>query len=186
MVSVRQYADGDREAVERICTETGAAKAFTDERRREIQLYMYNRFYTSKANETCFVGVDEEDVPVGYILCAPDRKSYRHGYFRDEVAAIRKLNFWWSISALGEMILSFPFEKKYPAHLHIDLSEGYRSQGLGSRLMTALCDKLKNDGVRGVMLIVGGENMGAIRFYQKNGFIILLGTKIFKVMGKTL
>ncbi len=186
MISVRGYKDKDREAVERICIETGPAAALSDARERELLLYMYCRYYTSKSKESCFVGADENDKPVGYIFCAPDRKKYKREYLRDEVAAIRKLSFSRSLLALGEIFISIPFEKKYPAHLHIDLSDGYRSQGLGSRLVDALCGKLNNDGVKGVMLIVGGDNKGAIRFYQKNGFQILLGTKFFKVMGRIL
>lgn len=186
MITVRGYADRDKAEVEKICIETAGEKAADNRRYGELILNMYNRYYTSKSKDYCFVGVDESDSPVGYIICAPDRKAYKRDYFHNQVKAIARINPFSTVIALGEIFLSLPFEKKYPAHLHIDLRDGYRHMGLGSWLMTALCDKLKSEKVRGVMLIVSASNTNAVSFYKKNGFRSIFKTKAFIVMGRDL
>ncbi|HZK21465.1 MAG TPA: GNAT family N-acetyltransferase [Oscillospiraceae bacterium] len=186
MISVRAYQDKDRKAVEKICIATAGEKAIREPMWGETILNIYCRYYITKAKDFCFVAVDETDTPIGYILCAPDREEYKREFLRDEVKAIRKYNVIYSAFALGEMILSLPFEKRYPAHLHIDILEGFRHMGIGSELMESLCTKLQSVRVRGIMLSVAATNKNAIKFYQKNGFKRLLGSKMFYVMGKKL
>ncbi|MCX5140824.1 MULTISPECIES: GNAT family N-acetyltransferase [unclassified Streptomyces] len=59
---------------------------------------------------------------------------------------------------------------RYPAHLHIDILPRGQGTGLGRRLMTTLLEALRERGVRGVHLGVGGGNPGARAFYLKVGF----------------
>ena len=186
MINVRAYEDKDREAVEKICIATAGEKALREPLWGETILNIYCRYYITKAKDFCFVAVNETDTPIGYILCAPDRKEYKQEFLSDEVKAIRKYNLIYSVFALGELILAVPFEKKYPAHLHIDILDGYRHMGIGSELMTNLLDKLQSVRIRGVMLSVAATNKNAINFYFKNGFKSLLRTKLFFVMGKRL
>lgn len=186
MIRIRPYEDKDKAEVEKICIDTAGKKASENKMWGETILHIYCRYYITKAKDFCFVPVDEDDIPLGYILCAPDRDAYKHDFLRDEVRAIRKYNFIYSLFALGELILSLPFEKKYPAHLHIDLKEGCRRMGIGSALMDTLCDKLKSENIKGVMLTVSATNKNAINFYKKNRFDCLLKTKMFYVMGRKL
>lgn len=186
MISVRAYQDKDRKAVEKICIATAGEKAAAEPLWGETILNIYCRYYITKAKDFCFVAVDETDTPIGYILCAPDRNEYKREFLRDEAKAIRKYNLIYSVFVLGELILALPFEKKYPAHLHIDILDGYRHMGIGSELMENLCDKLRSVRVRGVMLSVAASNKNAISFYLKNGFESLLKTKLFFVMGKKM
>lgn len=186
MINVRAYQDKDREAVEKICIATAGEKALREPLWGETILNIYCRYYITKAKDFCFVAADETDTPIGYILCAPDRKEYKQEFLSDEVKAIRKYNLIYSVFALGELILAVPFEKKYPAHLHIDILDGYRHMGIGSELMTNLLDKLQSVRIRGVMLSVAATNKNAINFYFKNGFKSLLRTKLFFAMGKRL
>ncbi len=186
MAGIRAYEDKDRASVENICIATAGKKAEENSLWAESVLHIYCRYYITKAKDYCFVAVDEQDNPVGYILCAPDAGAYKRDFLRCEVRAIRQYSFVYSLFALGEIIMSLPFERKYPAHLHIDLLEGYRHIGIGSALIARLCEVLKNEKIRGVRLSVSATNKNAVSFYIKNGFRFLLRTKMFYVMGKEL
>ena len=59
---------------------------------------------------------------------------------------------------------------QYPAHLHIDILDGYQNQGVGRRLLEALFNKLKEENVPGVCLIAGASNKNACGFYEHMGF----------------
>ena len=62
------------------------------------------------------------------------------------------------------------FSGKYPTHLHIDLTEKCRRQGVGTRLISALKEELKGRGINSIMLSCGASNKAAVKFYEKNGF----------------
>ena len=186
MIEIRGYLDKDREATERVCIETAGKRASEDPEYGEMILNMYHRYYTSKAKEYCFVPVNERDEALGYIVCAPDTREYIKGYMRDEVAAVRRFSLAKSAISLAGVFSGIPFMRKYPAHLHIDLTESCRGQGVGSRLVAELCEKLRADGIPGVMLIVAAGNTSAIGFYNKNGFRRIIGGKSGVVMGKEL
>lgn len=184
--SLRAYRDSDRERVEYICRSTAGKRAMEDKVWGEVILELYCRYYITKSKDYCFVGTDENGVATGYIFCAPSQKEYIRGYLRDEVRAVGKLGLQYRIIALGEMIAREPFSKKYPAHMHIDLCEGCRRQGLGSALVKELCEKLRAEGVPGLMLIVGKGNKNAVAFYKRNGFHIFMSVPGGYMMGKKL
>ena len=43
---------------------------------REFLYLLYNDYYTEVEGENCFVAVDENDIPVGYILSAENFDAY--------------------------------------------------------------------------------------------------------------
>jgi len=63
--------------------------------------------------------------------------------------------------------------QRYPAHLHINLADGWRGYGLGKRLMQAYLAQLKALGVRGVHLGTTSMNEIACRLYERSGFHLL-------------
>jgi ribosomal protein S18 acetylase RimI-like enzyme len=62
-----------------------------------------------------------------------------------------------------------PYEA-YPSHMHIDLLERARGQGLGRRMMEELMDELRRLDSPGAHLNVSVLNAPAFGFYQKLGF----------------
>jgi GNAT superfamily N-acetyltransferase len=66
---------------------------------------------------------------------------------------------------------------EYPAHLHIDVLEGYQRQGIGTKLVKALESHLKDMKVIGICLGTSERNYKSIPFYKKNGFELLKITK---------
>ena len=70
---------------------------------------------------------------------------------------------------------------EYPSHLHIDLLEHVRGQGIGSQMLETLFQRLRVAGSPGVHLGVDTANVGAQHFYRRLGFIELrrVGTELF-------
>jgi GNAT superfamily N-acetyltransferase len=64
--------------------------------------------------------------------------------------------------------------RSYPAHLHINLDPGWRSGGIGTRLIEAFCAHAARR-VAGVHVVTGrtARNVG---FYERNGFRMLRTT----------
>jgi ribosomal protein S18 acetylase RimI-like enzyme len=60
--------------------------------------------------------------------------------------------------------------EQYPSHMHIDLLERARGQGIGWQMMEQQLAKLRELGSPGAHLAVSVQNGPAIRFYEKLGF----------------
>lgn len=56
--------------------------------------------------------------------------------------------------------------------ININVKKGFRNKGIGGKLLIHGFDLLKNTGCRNITLEVLKENIEAINFYKKNGFII--------------
>jgi GNAT superfamily N-acetyltransferase len=61
------------------------------------------------------------------------------------------------------------FTAAYPAHLHVNLTEAWRGQGVGRRLMDAFAADASAAGSQGVH-VVTGRNMHNVSYYAKVGF----------------
>lgn len=60
--------------------------------------------------------------------------------------------------------------EQFPAHLHIDVLQEYQGHGYGRELMGRFVEKIKSSNIRGVHLIMAGDNVGAEAFYGRVGF----------------
>lgn len=170
MPSIRPYRETDREAVEAICIATAPPSLISTEKRVEQTLLLYNRYYTRAAQGHCFVLANDADLPVGYILCAPDYKQYKKEFLSHEIKALCRLGPAAVLQGYGEIGSLKPLAKRYPAHLHIDLLPEYQHRGYGRKLMDCLTAHLQAQKVPGLMLIASAENRSAIAFYHKYGF----------------
>ena len=173
MAHIRKMRPSDLKEVEYVCRMTAGPVCQKDPVVGYRLARMFSTYYVRECYDSCFVLVDDNDKVVGYILCEPDYKRYRKIFRKIDVPEIKKLD-----KKSGNQAWLFPipytfFGMKYPAHLHIDILPAYQSKGIGSKLIKAFCDNLKEQNVKGVMLIVGTENEGARRFYERNGFTLL-------------
>jgi ribosomal protein S18 acetylase RimI-like enzyme len=62
-----------------------------------------------------------------------------------------------------------PYEA-YPSHMHIDLLQRARGQGVGRRMMEQMMDRLRQRGSPGAHLCVDALNTPALGFYRRLGF----------------
>jgi ribosomal protein S18 acetylase RimI-like enzyme len=59
---------------------------------------------------------------------------------------------------------------RYPSHLHIDLLPRLQARGYGRQLIQTLTAALRDQGSRGVHLLVTPSNQRAVSFYRHVGF----------------
>lgn len=184
-MKVKPYQEKYREQFQQVCINTGPPKSQTDAKTREVTLTKYVNYYIDKESENCFALVDENDDAQGYIICAENCKRYKLNFapYKQNVKRLCKLDY---AITLVELIGYNVFSHKYPAHLHININEGFRRNGNGTKLMNTLISHLKNKGVKGIMLMVATANKSAINFYKKNGFKKVFVTKQGIVMGKSI
>lgn len=180
-ITVRQFQPEDREVVRQICLETSS---FPLEKKgmKDFILLMYNDYYTEAEPDCCFVAEDENGTIIGYLLCAKDFKEYLTVFKGLYLPEIKKLGWKYYVMAMTEIRTHQAFSRKYPAHLHIDLTAACRRKGVGTKLMNALKAHLKESGVDSLMLSCGASNTAAIRFYEKNGFDSICLTPGGKIM----
>lgn len=183
-MKIRGFEEKDREAVRDICHKTATDPEYV--KSKELVCLLYCDYYIDNEPDNCFVLADEEDNAIGYILCAEDERAFHEG-MKPYSKKVRELSFsQWAMDIIATLA-DKPNTKKYPAHLHIDiLPEGQR-KGYGTKLIEALEAHLREKGVKGVRLGVGGDNTGAHHFYEANGYTLLKNYKSFgRVYGKKL
>ena len=185
MPTIRPYRPEDKNRMQELCVLTSNPDNVYHE---DFRLYLtttYNDYYTEHEPESCFVLVDEDDVPVGYIICAKNCRTWRRIFLKEYMPKL-KANKENLFEPYMEILLHSLFARRYPAHLHVDILKEYCGQGYGVALMNTLFDHLRQNGVPGVQLLVDAENKRAMNFYLRNGFKILAGHSLGSVMGHRL
>lgn len=169
MIEIRKYKPDDKEFLQKICIETSAFDIGAKNMEKFLCL-MFNDYYTEVEGDVCFVAVDEDDKPVGYLLCSKNYKEYEKIFNSFYQPEIDSLGIKYALMSRGEKAIHKLFSKKYPTHLHIDLTAKCRRQGVGTRLISALKEELKSKDIHSIMLSCGASNASAVKFYEKNGF----------------
>jgi GNAT superfamily N-acetyltransferase len=186
-IIIRPYSSGDRDPVRQIAYDTAflgnSGSAFFEDQEL-LQDYLTSYFIDYEPG-SCFVAVSGSGV-IGYIIGAKDTVSPRRGLVNRLLfkAIMRNIIFRKKSSTfIFNCLKSFlkgefkapDFSHAYPATLHINISEGFRNQGLGARLVTAYLDYLKKEKVSGVHFATLSDR--AARFYERLGFILLCKAK---------
>ncbi|HZK21988.1 MAG TPA: GNAT family N-acetyltransferase [Oscillospiraceae bacterium] len=180
---IRKYEKKDFDKVRNICL-TNADISQDNKKVSDFILLMFCDYYIKEEPECCFVAVDDEDNPVGYVYGAFDYDKYHKIFMEYYYPKIKSISLKRAISAKIEMKDHAVYKKEYPAHFHIDVLASNQSGGLGSKLLSKFCEHLEEQGSKGVMMICGKDNTGAQRFYKKNGFDTLHTKRTGVAMGK--
>lgn len=170
-MKIRPYCKKDFRFVQDICMATSSLADEDSPINRAYLCTLYCDYYLDNQEEFCFVAVNDEDIPVGYILCSADCDDYLVKMDELYLPLVRKVNSgeFFKFNAMNKITQRY-IRQGYTAHLHIDIMEEYQHQGLGTLLMEALCDKLQQSNVEGVYAICGIKNSVAKSFYEKRGF----------------
>ena len=182
---MRKYRSEDRGAVRKLCYDTGLMGDPIDPYFGCMDLFAdyWMNYYTDYEPESAFV-VEVSGKIVGYLVGCIDtsaqqkiqnniitpqirRKLFTFGYQIDRRFfwfVCRYLRSMWRGEFVEESI------KGYPAHLHMNLAEGYRNGGLGSILLTEYFEYLRQNNVSGLHLGTSTGNKLAVPFYKKWGF----------------
>lgn len=183
---LRPFHSGDEEDMAEVCLRTGDGGADATDVYRSAGLLadIFVLPYVARHPEYAFV-IDDGKRVLGYVVCAPDTGRFAQ-WFREA---------WWPPrdaehrQAAGDAprdaaMLRYaaavgagpvPFADDYPAHLHIDLLPEAQGSGWGRKLVDALTEHLRRNGVLGLQLTAGAGNVGAIGFYRRLGFVQLRG-----------
>lgn len=188
MAIIRKAQRTDIENVEYVCRMTAGEQAQTDEVTGKAIAKTYSTYYIRECTDTCFVLADDTDKAVGYILCEPNYKRYNKVFRSVDAPQIKKISQKYGIMAYFLPVPCTFFGRSYPAHMHIDILPEYQNKGYGSKLLDALFKELESRGVKGIMLTAGLDNVGAIRFYKRNGFKTIVKSKTINaiIMAKRL
>lgn len=201
MILIRQAEYADLPYFYEICLKTGASGK--DASGSFYDPYLIGQFYAAPyffyEKNLCFVS-EQGAVPQGYIIAASDTCAFQRWLETEWLPLLRRrypVGFTPVKSALEEQIVSLinrcaakealpAYVSAYPAHLHIDLLPSLQGRGQGRALMETLFGALRARGVGGVHLGVGGDNSGAIAFYRKLGFSLLVEKEWGFELGKAL
>jgi len=185
---IRKYQPQDREAVREISWNTA-------DRGRTVDLYFHDheavadvltRYYTDYEPNALWVA-EAEGVVVGYLTgCLDTRRCNRTTLWRVGPRAVAgavgrgalwRGETWRLLAALVRTLLLGGTPKvdldTYPAHLHINLRQGFRGRGLGRQLIERFRRQVQEQGLRGIHLVAWGENQDGRRFFETMGFRLL-------------
>jgi ribosomal protein S18 acetylase RimI-like enzyme len=185
-VRIRRYRPEDLSAVYDICVRTAADG--TDARGMYTSDDLMPDFFAGPylyfEPELAFV-LDDGVQPVGYVIGTADTPTFVRRY-RDEW--IPRLADRYPVppapptTAEEAMIALHYFPERmlwpqladYPAHLHIDLLSGFQRSGHGRALIETFLPAAAAHCASGVHVCVGAENLRALAFYERLGFVELL------------
>jgi ribosomal protein S18 acetylase RimI-like enzyme len=188
LTGVRRYERGDRDAVQRIAGDTAffgqPIEAHMEDRRPFLDVFV--AYYTDHEADYCWVAEAHGQV-VGYLTGCPDSARQARVVRKQMLPAVlrrllcgryrigRKTYRYILRLALGLLRGEFPQpdHKVYPAHLHVNVAEGWRGRGLGRELLNGYLAQLRAAGVVGVHLGTTSYNRAAVRLYRSLGFELL-------------
>lgn len=170
-MTIRPYDKKDFRYVQDICIATSSYADDDTPSNRACLTALYCDYYLDNQPEVCFVAVDDNDIPVGYVLCAADCSDYTEKMDDLYLPLVRKVDSgeFFRFNALLKLEQRY-IRQGYTAHFHIDVLEEYQGQGIDDKLLERLCGELQSLNVEGVRLICGKNNAQARAFYEKHGF----------------
>ncbi|MGE5307741.1 MAG: hypothetical protein ACM3OC_01495 [Deltaproteobacteria bacterium] len=186
-IVVRPYRQQDRQAVRQIAWETAylgrPGEAFFSD--KELLQDFLTAYFTDCEPQSSFVAERKGDGVVGYLLGALDERKVGEIGGRKLLPRflgrflLRDIFVPKNLMFLGCMMRSCfrgefrgeDFRDEYPAILHINLREGARGKGAGSRLIETYLGKLRQERIKGVHLAT--MTPGGTVFFEKQGFSLL-------------
>lgn len=201
-VVIRPYAPRDRDALRIIACDTAAGgkpvECFV--RDREVVADCLTRYYTDYEPQAVWTAECEGRV-IGYLTGCLDTRRYQRimrGRIVPKAALTGLLHGAWlsgqAWRLLGAGLMMWlgggfrrrEFVRDYPAHLHLNIQEGFRRQQVGQRLIERFCAQAKAAGCSGVHVGVREDNEPARHFFERRGFIVMSRQAVIVVDGRVL
>ncbi len=184
---IRPYEPKDRGSVRRISTATAmmgepASRFFDGD---DVLADLLTSYHTDFEPESCFVAEVESKV-VGYIIGSVNERKIEQVFFSKVLGpamlkAIRQGIFLraknWALffqavrTAITGGFIMPNFIPSYPASLHINVLDGYRTLGMGGSLIRRYLKYLSERNISGVHMATMSEKAGL--FFAKYGFALL-------------
>lgn len=187
-ISIRHYQPSDQTGVFEISAETAffgePVEAFLEDRR--LYWDAFARYYIEQ--ETPFVWVAESSQGlIGFLLGCADTSTHER-LWRSYILTKVLITALRGRYRLGRQTANFTFGmllgmirgedpktdlNAYPAHLQIDVRQGFRGKGVGRQLINAYLGQLGQMGISGVHLETTSQNEIACHLYEKIGFQLI-------------
>ena len=172
MYRIRKYQPSDRERLRYIAKQTAWKSYQKTEKKAETVAIMYNDYFTKYESENIFVAVDDNDIPVGYVICSTDYEKFVQKSDEEFLPQARKLYRPIKFVHIGLMhALNSIKLPEHRVHFHIDLLPEAQRQGLGTALLDELCKHLYNNGFEYLSACGVNRFAGSYKFYKKYGFV---------------
>jgi ribosomal protein S18 acetylase RimI-like enzyme len=195
-LKIRPYEPRDRAGLRQICCDTADAgqpveRFFPD---REVFGDLLTNYYTEREPQSTFVADNDGEV-TGYTTGCLDTKRFlstmkwrivpvvlvkallRGTLWHPQTVRLLRANI--GLWLKGDHRTG-PALDDYPAHLHVNVRQGFRGQRLGQRLVEAFCERARDAGVGGVHAGVSAENAQARHFFEQLGFAELQREALFR------
>lgn len=150
MIKIRKHTFDEVEDIQQIFFESSTKTHFASLTEKEQFMYKYLGLYVEMYPEFFFVAEVDHEL-VGYICGAPETLT---PFFLSKQPH------------LGQFSSEY---LHFPAHLHINLSEGARGNGLGGKLVEKFCSELNKINISGVHIITSPKARNT-HFYKRLGF----------------
>lgn len=188
VTTIRHYLPSDQLAVSGISADTAyfgePVEAFLEDRRLYNDAFI--RYYIEYETAYIWVAEAEREI-VGFLLGCVDTGQHVRKWrsyilarvLTRAIAGQYRLGKHTANFAMGMLLGELRGKtakvslKEYPAHLQIDIQQGYRGEGIGSRLIAAYLEQLRQLNVIGVHLETTSHNAAACHLYEKVGFTLL-------------
>lgn len=186
-INIRKYQSKDRDQLRQIAWNTAflgkPANIFFSH--QKILTDNLTKYFTDYEPQSCFVAEINNKI-IGYLIGSLNEKNmqkiYHNRIFIPLIlkalscgAFFDKKNIIFSINMLKSWLKgefrNIDYSDDYPAILHINISREFRQQAIGSYLINAYIEYLKQNNILGVHLSTSSESAGI--FFQKQGFILL-------------
>jgi ribosomal protein S18 acetylase RimI-like enzyme len=180
MLRVEAAAISDLPGAYRTCLLTGDAGRDASALHRDPDLlgHVYVGPYLAQGGGTQLVVVDAAGV-AGYLLSADDTMAFEDWAEASWWPGLRTRYPLRHDGSRDDELIRYIHKpprtpdglvEAHPAHLHIDLQDRARGQGLGRALVERLLSELRSRAVAGLHLWVDEANEDAIGFYARLGF----------------
>ncbi len=187
-LSIRHYQASDQTAIFEIAADTAffgdPVEAFLEDRR--LYTDAFARYYIEFEAQYTWVAQSSEGL-VGFLFGCIDT-SQQLRVWRRYILSKVMIKAMKGKYRLGRRTASFAFGllrgnlqgeqpevdlNKFPAHLQIDVRQGFRGEGVGRKLIEAYLEQLRQLAVHGVHLETTSYNQAACHLYEKVGFQLL-------------
>jgi ribosomal protein S18 acetylase RimI-like enzyme len=186
MIHIRPYIKSDRPMVRKICCDT-ADKGGDIENifpNRELAADILTSYYTDYEPESLFVAESNGQV-IGYVQGCLNNRRYGlalmflvlpvfvlKGLFLGVFFQKEFFHFMKGICKNWKLLFKWRKESfhSHQGHLHIGVSQGYRGQKIGQRLIEKFLEYARGKEIEEVSASVHDKNPAACRFFERLGF----------------
>ncbi len=186
--TIRHYQPTDEQGVNELAADTAffgePVEAFLED--RTLFTDAFARYYTQHEASLAWVA-ENADGLTGFLFgCADTTSQAKHwrrfiigGVLVKAIAGKYRLGKKTAGFAGGMLAGMLRGEEArvdlnvFPAHLQIDVRQGFRGEGVGRRLIEAYLEQLRQLHARGVHLETTSHNAAACYLYEKVGFGLL-------------